>query len=124
MRGSVVVLIAALAAAGCTERAKIKEEARTLTGGDPDKGMAAIGRYGCAACHVIPGIGGASGTVGPPLTAIASRGYLAGHLPNSPSNMMLWIQQPQQIDRKTVMPNMGVTDEDARNITAYLYTLR
>ena len=124
MRRSLVVLVAALFAAGCTPQAKIREEARTLTGGDPEKGVAAIARYGCAACHVIPGIRGAAGTVGPPLTAIASRGYLAGHLPNSPANMMLWIQQPQHIDRRTAMPNMGVTDEDARNITAYLYTLR
>ena len=37
---------------------------------------------------------------------------------------MRWIKHPQQIDPKNVMPDMGVNDQDARDITAYLYTLR
>jgi cytochrome c oxidase assembly factor CtaG len=108
----------------CGAGAGVREEARTLTGGEPDRGVAAIGRYGCGSCHTIPGIRGATGSVGPPLAAIASRGYLAGQLSNSPSNMMRWIQHPQHVERGTAMPEMGVTENDARDITAYLYTLR
>ena len=59
-----------------------------------------------------------------PLTNIASRVYLAGRLPNSPPNMERWIQQPHAIDGQTAMPETGVTDDDARDIAAYLYTLR
>ena len=70
------------------------------------------------------GIEGAEATVGPPLNSIAVRGYLAGHLSNSPDNMMKWIEHPQRIDPQVVMPEMGVTDQDARDISAYLYTLR
>ena len=66
----------------------------------------------------------ARGMVGPPLTNIASRVYLAGRLPNTPANMERWIQQPHAIDDKTAMPETGVTDADARDIAAYLYTLR
>lgn len=119
------LMLAALIGAACDQnQTKVREEARTLTGGEPDKGPAAIGRYGCAACHTIPGVQGATGTVGPSLQAVATRGYLAGQLSNSPSNMIRWIQHPQHVVRGTAMPEMGVTDEDARNITAYLYTLR
>lgn len=103
---------------------KVREEARLLTGGDPDSGVSAIGRYGCGACHTIPGVRGATGTVGPPLAGIAARSYLAGQLSNSPSNMKQWIQHPQTVEPGTAMPDMRVSDEDATHITAFLYTLR
>jgi cytochrome c len=119
-----VGLIAAALLTGCGRREEVWREARDLTGGDPQQGKSAIGRYGCGSCHEIPGIRNARGTVGPPLRRVASRGYLAGQLANSPANMMRWIQHPQHIERGTVMPEMGVTEHDARNITAYLYTLR
>lgn len=125
-RGSTALLLAlAVFAGGCGQKTtQAWEEARTLTGGEPDKGIAAIGRFGCGSCHTIPGVQGATGTVGPPLNGIASRGYLAGQLSNSPSNMILWIRQPQHVEKGTAMPDMGINEEDARNITAYLYTLR
>lgn len=123
-RDAVVLAILALCLTSCGGGDAVREQAIALTGGDPDKGISAIGRYGCGACHEIPGIRSARGTVGPPLTGIAARSYLAGQLPNSPSNMMRWIQQPQHVERGTAMPDMGVTDTDARDITAFLYTLR
>ena len=125
MRSNGVVLIALVVGmASCNGRDAVREDAVTLTGGDPDKGIAAIGRYGCGACHDIPGIRSARGTVGAPLGRIAVRTYLAGRLSNTPANMMQWIQHPQHIERGTAMPEMGVTADDARDITAFLYTLR
>ena len=121
----VAVLCGAVLAAGaCQRRQDAKTAATTLTGGDPERGRSAIGKYGCGGCHTIPGVDGANATVGPPLNNIASRAVLGGHLSNSPDNMKLWIQKPQQIDPKNVMPDMGVTDQDAKDITAYLYTLK
>ena len=117
-----VLLAGAVACKGRRER--IYDQARTLTGGDPGKGMIAIDKYGCGGCHTIPGVAGATATVGPPLTNIASRGVLGGHLTNTPDNMERWIKKPQQVDPKNVMPDLGVTDQDAKDITAYLYTLR
>ena len=55
---------------------------------------------------------------------MAGRYYLAGRLQNTPGNMVRWIQHPQQVEQGTAMPEMGVTDSDARDIAAYLYTLR
>lgn len=117
-----VVALALVALAAC--HPQDGETARQLTGGEPARGRAAIERYGCGTCHEIPGVRRASGLVGPSLKEIGSRTYLAGRLPNTPENMIRWIQQPQSVDNRTAMPDMNVTAADARDIAAYLYTLR
>ncbi|HEY7164508.1 MAG TPA: c-type cytochrome [Candidatus Binatia bacterium] len=94
-----------------------------MTGGDPHSGKTAIRRYGCGACHIIPGISGANGVVGPSLDGIGTRAYVAGVLANTPSQMILWIQYPQNVAPRKAMPNLGVTEKDARDIAAYLYSL-
>ena len=93
-----------------------------LTGGNPDRGAVAIRQYGCGACHTIPGIRGADGLVGPPLTGIAERAYVGGVLTNTPENLVRWIQNPPAVDPKTAMPNVGVTYSDAVDIAGYLYS--
>ncbi len=98
--------------------------AQTVANGDAAMGKQAISSYGCAACHTIPGVTGARGNVGPPLAGIAERSFIAGKLRNQPDNMILWIQNPQSVWPGNAMPNMNVTDADARNIAAYLYTLK
>lgn len=113
-----IVLLALFLAIGCSS-----SEAE-LPPGDPDQGQAAIRGYGCGSCHVIPGISGANGHVGPSLERIAKRVYLAGVLPNTSDNMARWIRAPEAVDPRTAMPNMGVSESDARDITAYLYTLK
>jgi cytochrome c len=119
------------AAAGATgvlavwqDRRELEARAAGLTGGDPHAGREAIARYGCGACHTVPGVRRAQGMVGPPLTAFAKRIYVAGKLPNSPDNLIHWILDPQGVSAATAMPNTGVTEGDARDIAAYLYTLR
>lgn len=117
-------LLAAVLILGLAGCSNAKEEAARLTGGDPDQGAVLIRKYGCQACHVIPGIEGARGMIGPPLNGIAARTYLGGQLPNTPENMMRWIREPQSIERGTAMPNVGVSSREAQHIAAYLYTLR
>ena len=95
-----------------------------VTGGDPARGAALIRDYGCGACHQIPGVADADGLVGPPLSNISVRVYLAGMLRNTPDNLMFWLRHPQQVVPGNVMPDMGITAADARDIAAYLYTLR
>ncbi|HYD80300.1 MAG TPA: c-type cytochrome [Paucimonas sp.] len=92
--------------------------------GDAIAGKRAIGQYLCATCHRIPGIVGADKHVGPPLDGIATRHYIAGVLPNTPENMVHWLRHPRQIDPLSAMPDLGVTEQDARDIAAYLRTLR
>ena len=106
--------------AGACDRAS--QNLADLTGGDPRRGEAAIRTYGCGSCHTIPGIRGANGQVGPPLTGIAERVYVGGVVTNTPENLVRWIQDPPSIDPKTAMPNVGVTYQDAVDIAGYLYS--
>ena len=101
-----------------------EHQANNLTGGDAERGNASIRKYGCGSCHTIPGVTGARSQVGPDLSGLARRVYIAGVLTNSPEHLVAWIENPQAVDDKTAMPNMGVTALDARDIAAYLYTLR
>lgn len=114
----------ALAAAGACQQVELERKAQAMTGGSPRRGKAVIARYGCGSCHTIPGVEGASALVGPNLDQVASRMYLAGVLPNTPANMIRWIQHPRDVDPLTAMPNLGVADQEARDIAAYLYTLK
>ena len=91
--------------------------------GDPGIGRELIVKIGCGSCHEIPGVLGADGLVGPPLGKVARRQYIAGVLRNTPDAMVRWIRFPQQVVPGNAMPDMGVSEADARNIAAYLYTL-
>lgn len=84
-------------------------------------GRRLIANYGCGTCHTIPGVPGANAMVAPPLNCFYQRGFIAGRLPNSRENLIKWIQVPQQIDPGNAMPNLGVTEEEASDIAAYLY---
>lgn len=81
-------------------------------------------QYACVSCHVIPGVVAASNPVGPSLAAIGSRKYLAGVLPNTPDNMVRWLRAPQEVAPTTAMPDLGVTQADARDMAAFLETLK
>ncbi len=128
MRNSFLLAIATCCAVlllwGCDRNSQAEQIAEATTGGSAAKGAAAISRYGCGSCHVIPGISGASGLAGPPLSGIGNRIYVAGVLQNTPRNMIRWIENPPAVDEHTVMPNLGVTHQDAIDIAGYLYTLK
>jgi len=113
--------LAALLVAGCHTRS---EEVRAVPGGSPAAGKLAIREFGCGACHTVPGVRGADGLVGPPLTHFARRSFIAGEASNTADNLIKWIQAPESIEPGTAMPNLGVTEGMARDMAAYLYTLR
>jgi cytochrome c len=91
--------------------------------GNPGRGARLIGQYGCGSCHTVPGVRGADGLVGPPLTKFGSRSYIGGELPNNGDNLRRWIRDPQAVEPGTAMPDLSVTDADAQDIAAYLFTL-
>ena len=95
-----------------------------VANGDPEAGRTAIEHYGCITCHTIPGIPGAEGHVGPPLNEWADRVYIAGLLTNTPDHLVTFLVNPQAVLPGGAMPVMGVTPDEARDIAAYLYTLR
>ncbi len=108
--------------AGC--RGDVYRATASATDGDPTRGAQALRTYGCSSCHVIPGVPGAVSQVGPPLTDVGERSYLAGELSNTPDNMVRWIRYPRTIKPHTAMPDTGVTEVDGRDMAAYLYALR
>ena len=121
LAGLLAALTAVLWLTGCA--ATTRTPPAEVPDGNPARGRLAIERYGCGTCHSIPGVRGADGTVGPPLDDFGRRGYIAGQLPNSGPNLIRWIQHPQQVEPGTAMPDQGVSDVDARDIAAYLFTL-
>jgi cytochrome c1 len=118
MRLAFLLLLAATAACGQ------RPEPPRVAGGDVDRGRAAIERYGCAACHTIPGVPASGANVGPPLLHLGERGYIAGVLPNTPEQLVRWLRDPPAIAPGTAMPNLGLSPAEAADIAAYLYSKR
>jgi len=101
-----------------------EKAAAEKTGGNPRGGIDAIRRYGCPSCHIIPGIDEALGRTGPSLNGVANRARIADALENTPENLIRWVRDPRSIDLHTSMPTMQISESDAHDIAAYLYTLR
>ncbi len=115
----VAVLLLALAACG-----RPRESAAVQRIGDAQRGRLLLAQDGCGTCHDIPGVPEAAGRVGPPLGTVGERTIIAGMLANTPDNMIHWIRAPQSVVPGNAMPNMELNEHDARDIAAYLYTLR
>lgn len=111
----------ALLLVGCDER---PPEAQNPVLADPSSGRELIVRVGCTACHVIPGAAGVRGRVGPSLEAFAQRLYIAGTLPNAPSVLVQWVRNAPALVPQTAMPALPIGEKEARDIAAYLYSLR
>lgn len=80
-------------------------------------------QYACVACHTIPGVTGSQTRVGPPLQGLARRVLIAGRLPNTADDLVRWIRAPQQVKPGTAMPDLGVSEEHARQMADYLSKL-
>lgn len=105
---------------GCAEPSK---PTRTLAGTDPARGLQLIHETGCASCHVIPGVRWPQGRTGNALAGIGARPLIAGRLPNQPDVMVAFVRDAPSLLPDTAMPSMPLTDAQARDVAAYLYTL-
>jgi cytochrome c1 len=118
----VTLVVGAMGASGCSHGLGTPNP--RVPGASAELGRKAIRHYGCGSCHEIPGVRSANGLVGPPLIKFSKRGYIAGELKNNAENLQRWLEDPKAVEPGTDMPNLHVTPDDARNITAYLYTLK
>jgi cytochrome c2 len=123
MTASHVFAMAAVVAGALGVLACRGPAAPRLRGGDPDRGERVIIARGCGACHEIPGIRGARGDVAAPLAQFARRAFIDGRLPNAPETLVLWLVDPPATDPATAMPSLGLSEQEARDAAAYLYTL-
>lgn len=124
MRAYALAAAAAIAlaaiAAGCGGGGVTTRSAVVPAGASAGHGRRLIEYYGCGSCHMIGGIATANGQVGPSLEHFFDRQSIAGRLPNTTAALEEWIQHPQQISPGTIMPDLGVTAAQARDIAAYL----
>lgn len=118
----VCVLCAALLTTGCMG-GKQRSAYTPENGGSPQAGRFVIAKYKCGSCHTIPGIRNATGVFGPPLNSIASRSIIGGNFPNDPSTLEHWVMDAPSMKPATAMPDLGLSQTDARNVVAYLETL-
>lgn len=87
------------------------------------RGQALLAQYQCGSCHAIPAVEAARGVAGPPLAAFGRRSYIAGQVPNRHDALTRWIVDPSALVPGTTMPSMGVSNDDARDMAAYLLSL-
>lgn len=91
--------------------------------GDARLGKALLAQYQCGACHQIEGVATARGQLAPPLDSFGRRSYIAGSVPNTPEALARWLVDPPALKPGTTMPALGVSEQDARHMAAYLYSL-
>jgi cytochrome c oxidase subunit 2 len=119
---------------GATGAATADEAEEVPAGTDPTIDRAAGAEMfiskGCSGCHVISGLEGATGRIGPNLTHLYSRKRFAGavfELDNR--NLRRWLRDPPKMkpmdpDNGQGMPNLGLSEDEITQLIAYLETLK
>jgi cytochrome c2 len=91
-------------------------------GGDASRGRELVETAGCKGCHVVGDDErlrkerGFSYDIAPELTRAGSK--------LDPEWLFRWLKNPREYRPKTQMPNLRLTDREARDIVAYIMTLR
>jgi mono/diheme cytochrome c family protein len=70
-------------------------------------------KYGCPSCHIV---GGNGGYVGPPLDKTGDR--------LRPDWIYHWLLNPQKYKSETLEPRAGLSEAEAKDLTAYLMNLK
>lgn len=125
MKRLAFLLLLSIMACTAREQQSSAPTGQTAPSAEAEQGRHLIARYGCNACHVVPGVAGPQGALGPSLAGIASRPTLSGGtVQNTPANLAQFIQNPASLNAQSTMPPIGLSDEEARAIAAYLATLQ
>lgn len=99
---------------------------RTPTVGEADirRGRQLVADKGCVACHTFPDVKWPRGGLGPSLDDFGRQGLIAGQLPNQPGVLMQFITNAPSMVPGTAMPAVPMSDQEARDVTAYLLQLK
>jgi cytochrome c oxidase subunit 2 len=116
------MLLYAVAQPHAQFKAWLRHESRPAT--PTGAGAQLFDRVGCGDCHQIRGTR-AAGRVGPDLTHVASRMTLAaGTIPNDPSHLREWIDDPQHVKPGNKMPELHLSQQELTALTNYLESLK
>ena len=116
LAATAALIAAVILAAGC--------DADRPSFGDPTRGRELIERYRCHACHAVPGVPPAGGTTAPSLARFARRTLIARTTQNTPANLVAYLENPRAANPTNAMPDLDLPPEDARDLAAFLMTLR
>lgn len=118
MRWGIICLTALVC--GCADKS---DPPRTIAGADASHGLVVMRQVGCASCHVIPGVDWPRGLAGPSLAGFADSPMIGGQFPNQPDILVDWLIDAPSMAPSTGMPAMPLSQSEARDVAAYLYTL-
>lgn len=118
---AVLLAMAGALPAACADKSDLP---RSLAGADPEAGLEVMQRVGCASCHVVPGVRWPQGKAAAPLAGFGDSPMISGRLPNQPDVLVAFLRDAPSLDPQTAMPPMPMTEVEARDVAAYLYTLR
>ncbi len=77
----------------------------------------------CLACHAIQGV--SFGVLGPNLDHIGSRSRIGGGiLDNTAENLAAWLRDPAALKPGSLMPTIGLAEDEINALVAYLRSLR
>ena len=116
-------MLAALPLALLCACADKSDAPRQIVGADAAEGLRIVEQVGCASCHIVPGVAWPEGRSGGSLSGFGARPLISGRLPNQPDVLVQWIINAPSLDPSTGMPPMPLTQDQARDVAAYLYTL-
>lgn len=91
---------------------------------DPGRGRRLVMDKGCVACHAFPDVKWPRGGLGPSLENFGRQGLIAGRLPNQPGVLMQFVRNAPAFVPGTAMPPVAMSDQEARDVTAYLLQLQ
>jgi cytochrome c2 len=118
------VLVLLVASTACSWfRAVDLERGARLTGGNPESGRKKLVQHSCGTCHIISGVPNANGTTGPSLEYWSRRSKFLDNRPNTPENLEQWLEHSSRFKPGTGMPDMDVSPEDSRDMSAYLFSI-
>jgi cytochrome c oxidase subunit 2 len=91
--------------------------------GEAAEGKAVYTRTACVGCHTIRGV--SAGVLGPDLTHFGSRALFgAGLWPTTPEHVVAWLKDPPALKPGSKMPNLNLSDAEAKALAAYLLGLK
>jgi cytochrome c len=123
-RAAIAALLILVACHPAEKKAPAPQQPQTPTA-NPQRGATLAAQYGCNVCHTVPGVDGPQGTLGPSLAKIGSQGTIAaGAVPVSADVLSRYIRNPQSVNQESAMPPVDMPEPDARDLAAYLLTLK
>lgn len=116
-------LLLVLVITGCGIMADSEDARVEQVGGDIERGQELVNTNGCLMCHSVSGESSVANGYGPDLDGFAENRLIAGEAANTPDNLIQFLLSPQSVVPGTGMPNTGLTEDEARDIASWLYSL-